>query len=283
MERLEQIGTEEEGNTILPPLSIKRCKYSKYWCLTIYNNDIGTLEQRFKPLCDKGIFGNEICPTTGKKHIQGFLSFKKRVRAIEKFKDLGAHWEICKGNEDDNYNYCSKDKDFSKWGIFFQEWKIIESDLSKEQLEIVDLFKENENPKFGRKIHWFWESKGGWGKSILATYFVDNCNAILVSGAKKDILSGVSSMVSEGNYPKLIIVDIPRCNSDNFSIQAIEMVKNGMFFNEKYESGMCRFPRPHICIFSNEPPDKSKMSDDRWIIKNVRGKEDEENYNKCLL
>lgn len=282
MEQLEQMEPSEEGNTITTSLSIKRSTLSKYWCATFFNQDVGTVEQEFANVCAKYIIGNETCPKTGRKHLQCFFAFKSRIRANERYKKLGGHWEATKGSEADNLKYCSKEGDYIKYGLWEADWKFRRSDLNEEQTQIAEIFDVDEDPKFGRKIYWFWESVGGWGKSVLATYFVDQMNAIIVSGAKKDILSGVSSMVVDGKYPKLIVVDIPRCNANSFSIQAIESVKNGMFFNEKYESGMCRFPRPHICIFANEPPDVSQMSADRWVIRNLRGQEDIDKYEESL-
>lgn len=55
----------------------------------------------------------EECPTTGKKHYQGYVQIHKkhRVSTIGKFLDmLGAHFEIAKGTVKDNQTYCSKEE-----------------------------------------------------------------------------------------------------------------------------------------------------------------------------
>jgi hypothetical protein len=100
---------------------------------------------------------------------------------------------------------------------------------------------------------------------------VDRMDAILVNGKKADMFFAISKMVDSGKYPKLIVIDLPRSQTNNFNTLAIESIKNGLFFNEKYESGMCRFPRPKVCVFSNYPPDVSTMSIDRWVVKSLRG------------
>jgi len=46
----------------------------------------------------------------------------------------------------------------------------------------------------------------------------------------------------------------------------LESIKNGLFFSGKYESTQVVMNSPHLIIFANEPPDKSKMSADRWHI-----------------
>lgn len=259
----------DKGNTSNLISSKKRVIPCKKWVATFFKNELDQLEELFRKETSKGIIGSEICPTTGKQHFQCFFVFNDRVRANEKFKSLLGHWEKAKGDDESNYRYCSKEGKFVTWGHFDADYKITKDDLNEEQLAIAQLFEKDEDPKFGRTIHWYYEFVGGWGKSVLATYMVDNMDAIMVSGAKKDVLFGVSAMVSEGKYPRLIVVDIPRVNSNAVSIQALEMIKNGMFYNEKYESGMCRFPRPHIVCFANCEPDVSKMSKDRWIIRNL--------------
>jgi len=262
-------GNGNLGNTSNLSSSKKRVIPSKKWALTLFNYKMETVIQRFQDVSSKGVIGVEICPETGREHLQCYIVFNNKVRANETYKLLKGHWEKAKGSDSENYRYCSKDGKFKSWGHFntlIEHYKINKDDLTREQVYIADKFNEKEDPKFGRKIYWYWEAKGGWGKSLLATYMVDNMNGIMVSGAKKDVLFGVSQMVEKGRDPELVVVDIPRVNKDAVSVQAIEMIKNGMFYNEKYESGMCRFPRPHIVCFSNHPPPLQKMSRDRWVV-----------------
>lgn len=57
-------------------------------------------------------WGQETCPTSGKKHNQGWVQFKKAVRmsSVKKwFKTKKMHIEPCKGNEEQNTTYCSKE------------------------------------------------------------------------------------------------------------------------------------------------------------------------------
>ena len=142
--------------------------------------------------------------------------------------------------------------------------------LRTEQKEIVDKFKEMEDPLFGRKVYWFWEGKGSWGKSLTCMYMIDHMKAFVVAGKNNDILCGITKHIEEqGECPPIVIFDIPRCNCGHTSYQAIENLKNGYFYSGKYESGMCRFNRPHIICFSNEKPEDHNLSSDRWIIEEL--------------
>lgn len=98
--------TLEEGNTRAS--SNKQRNY----CFTSYQGRI-----EFRDNMTYLLQGDEICPTTGKGHIQGFVIFKNpRVMngIIKEFP--GIHWEVCKGTIEHNYAYCTKDKNFTEEG-----------------------------------------------------------------------------------------------------------------------------------------------------------------------
>ena len=57
----------------------------------------------------------------------------------------------------------------------------------------------------------------------------------------------------------------------------MEAIKNGCFFSGKYESGMVRFNSPHILVFANEPPERTKLSQDRWCVFALRDESEVEN------
>lgn len=137
--------------------------------------------------------------------------------------------------------------------------------LNNDQRRIADMFAEPEDPLWGRKIYWFWEPNGNWGKSVLATYLIDQRNAIEVSGAAKDCFCGIANQLEKHDI-EIVIFDIPRSCVDYVSFQAIEKIKDGKFFSAKYESGMVRFNRPHIICFANSPPPEEKLSLDRWEV-----------------
>ncbi len=138
------------------------------------------------------------------------------------------------------------------------------------QLEIADKYIEREDELFGRNIHWYYETAGKWGKTQTALYMIDQMQATLVSGARKDVCYGIAKLIENtGECPPIVIVDIPRDGSQYVSYAGLEKIKDGAFFSEKFESGMCRFNKPHVVCFANEPPCYEKMSLDRWKVFNV--------------
>lgn len=226
--------------------------------------------EKFKKMNMNYFIGEEIAPTTGTPHLQGYCEGKKVFRPFASFKKISnkIHWEKCKGDRASNTVYCGKDdKLHTNMVIPVPLDKIERNDLRQEQLDIADKFIEREH-KFGRKIYWYWENKGNWGKTILATYMVDQMHALVVGGKAADAAYAVQMYLkNNGTGPKIIIMDVPRTRSTEYiSYEAIENIKNGMFFSSKYEGGMVRYNRPHVIVFANEPPETHRMSQDRWEI-----------------
>jgi len=64
------------------------------------------------------IRGNEIAPTTGTPHIQGYVYYKSPVsfKSVKKQLPAGSHIERAKGSPQQNFVYCSKDKEFTEEG-----------------------------------------------------------------------------------------------------------------------------------------------------------------------
>ncbi len=91
---------------------------SRLWCFTNYTLDFD-YENLIKACKVKYIkYGVEKCPKTDRVHHQGMLwlktqsGSKKNIAAM-----LGkCHVEMCKGNWDDNDNYCSKDENVYDYG-----------------------------------------------------------------------------------------------------------------------------------------------------------------------
>ncbi len=64
------------------------------------------------------IRGNEVAPTTGQRHMQGYVQFARTMR-FKKVKELlpdGAHIELAKGSCEQNQVYCKKEDDWVETG-----------------------------------------------------------------------------------------------------------------------------------------------------------------------
>lgn len=270
---MEQNGSNGSGggNTISPPK--KRMSASKYWCFTLNNPeeiDMAQLVQAFDKYKMKYVVGREV-GESGTPHLQGYLESPTKIRPLETFHTTRIHWEKRRGSSMQNTTYCTKDGDYETNMIIPREtMKVTKSDLRMEQIDIANLFLKPEE-KFGRSIYWFWESRGNWGKTVLATYMVDQMGAIVVSGKAVDAGYAIQMYIEEhGQGPEIVIMDIPRTRGVQYiSYESIENIKNGLFFSGKYKGCMVRFNRPHIIVFANEPPEMDRMSSDRWFIEEL--------------
>lgn len=115
-----------------------------------------------------------------------------------------------------------------------------------------------------RKVHWFVDPVGGSGKSFFAgNYRFGGRGGYVITGGKhSDIYYGYS-------YEGLVIFDWSRSHEDAFPYGVVESFKNGYFLNTKYESRPVRFKSPHVVVFSNFEPDRSKLSADRWDVHKI--------------
>lgn len=206
----------------------------------------------------------------GTPHLQGYIEWKtpRNFSTIKKqFPKI--HFEPSKGSRNDNLIYCKKDGKYHSNFPLSPTELTLQTEYPKDivwypfQQQILDILDTQPHP---RKIYWFHEPIGNTGKSYFCKYLGLTRNIILADGKKHDVFNQVKTTLDNGTIPHIIILDIPR-NSLNFiNYGVIEQLKNGMIFSGKYEGGLCIFPIPHVIIFSNEPPDQSQLSQDRWSI-----------------
>jgi hypothetical protein len=87
---------------------------AKHWCFTLFEETCSFIDNDDVDYC---IYGREICPDTGKNHLQGYLALNKRMR-LAQMKKLHAtcHWEVKKGTVKEARQYCMKDGDYVEHG-----------------------------------------------------------------------------------------------------------------------------------------------------------------------
>ncbi|AXQ66580.1 MAG: putative viral replication protein [Circoviridae sp.] len=256
----------EPGNTITG--SRKRVNAAKRWCFT-YNNhtDFGyeMICAKIKQFCRFAIIGEEIAPTSGTRHLQGYIEFREKRRPIGTFGMTELHWELARGSKADNILYCSKEKEIFRFPKpFKQEIQC----LYDWQQRIVDLLKTKPDD---RTINWYWEDKGGLGKTTFQKYIFGAFQKVVVlSGKGSDMKNGVMKYYeATQSLPKIVLINIPRCNQRFVSWSGLEEIKDMFFYSPKYEGGMVCGECPHVICFANAPPDESLMSRDRWNIENL--------------
>lgn len=268
LEQMEQKNTVVLGNTISKTTKEKeRINPNNRWCGTLNNytlENLEHLEQYFNSLCKRWVIGKEK-GESGTPHLQIAIVCNKRVRPTETFKIKGIHWEKMISTEDKAMLYCMKDGDYT--GVMLPKVakpiRYIIPNRPYQQF-ILNVIKQEPDE---RKVYWFYETMGGVGKSSFCKYLCGHHDAIYIDeGKKADIINVIYNRYIAKKDIELVVFDIPRCNGNSVSYKAIETVKNGVINNTKYETGNAIFNSPHMVVFSNEPPDRSKLSNDRWEI-----------------
>lgn len=130
----------------------------------------------------------------------------------------------------------------------------------KWQQDVLDMLKAPADP---RQIIWIYDSKGARGKTYLAKYIVGEFGAYYCRGGK------TADIAYSYNYEKIVLFDYTRDYEEYVNYGVLEMFKDGMVVSSKYESTLKMTNPPHVVVFSNFEPDRSKMSADRWYVINL--------------
>jgi len=262
--------------------------YPADWC-DVIKGRVEAVRTTYPAL--KWIGGEEVAPTTGTPHIQGYMEFMpsgpdaKRVRPISALglpKDI--HWgdkdgKPCKGSRSDNITYCSKEcrNVFTTVKIPKPLWV---PQMYGWQLEAAALFDaELESPawEMNRHIHWYWEPKGKMGKSSFARWVLATAclggnpeEVILVGGKAADMKHAVVAHKEKyGVGPEKVLVNIPRDSLQYVSYAGLEEVRDGFFFSGKYESAGALMNPPKMIVLANSPPELDKWSEDRFKVHRI--------------
>lgn len=246
---------------------------SRSWFLT-YNN----CEFSFVSLVSLfSGFGNGIVKFVGQRergesgtlHMQCVVQFRNQVEfGVLKAVDPGIHWERCK-NLKAALAYCTKSdtRVEGPWAVGWQLpepiWCLERGAFSPWQQQLEGIVTGPIDP---RAIYWLWEPNGGLGKTAFAKYCALRLSALVLGGRAGDIKFGVQQWIKQHGKLQLAIFHFTRTNEAFTSYEAIEAVKDGIFYSGKYESGMCVFNSPTIVCFANYRPDQSRLSADRWRI-----------------
>lgn len=120
-----------------------------------------------------------------------------------------------------------------------------------------------------RKIIWVVDPHGGIGKSWFVRWYLTNTDdsQFLSVGKRDDIAHAVDET------KRVFLFDLPRDTMQFLQYSVLEALKNRLLMSTKYNSTVKILPRtPHVVVFSNESPDETKMTEDRfeyWDTQNV--------------
>jgi hypothetical protein len=125
-----------------------------------------------------------------------------------------------------------------------------------------------ESPPDRRKIIFIVDEIGNSGKSWFAHYYTQqnpDTSQVLLPGKKSDM-----AFVLKPNL-RTLFMDAPRSKQGEFiQYDFLEDLKNGYVFSNKYESRIKTYEPMHVVVNMNEAPDKSKLSEDRFDVVNIR-------------
>lgn len=263
-----------QGNTATCP---GNAKYK--YCFTI-NNYTNEEVENLKEFCAKCakiyIVGDEKGEKCETPHLQGYINLlkKDRITGLKKhacFKR--AHIECCKGSEQDNIKYCSKENVLFTNIKFPRKVKII-TELFPWQKTIEEKLTLENND---RSVLWLGDFEGCNGKSQFMKYMIATYGCIFCCGGKRNDLLNLcynQKEYLESADPAIIIWDLPRDIDDNYiSYETIECLKNGIIVNLKYETGGFIINSPNILILSNKMPLLNKLTSDRWEIYTIENRQ----------
>jgi len=111
---------------------------SRRWCFTLHNYTEEDIKRLLQHNTTYIIFGKEICPDTGRPHLQGYMEFKSETSRRTQIKKLHPTiWlKKSRGDAEDNEKYCSKDGDYYEKGEAKMQGK--RSDLERVAKELME-------------------------------------------------------------------------------------------------------------------------------------------------
>lgn len=286
MSKIETDRDAEKGNT---KKSLSQQKNQlKRWFFTFNNYEpsyIEILETKFKSICEKYIFQEEI-GEEGTPHLQGAIWLLKPMRWTEFKLNKKIHWETLI-SEDGSEKYCQKEETRNgkcyKWG-----WPVEIKTLKREQLRPFQKWLEdyilgevNEN-----KVLWIADFKGQLGKTELLRYLNVKYGIPFAYGGKcSDIINLAfnNQKYLLTNERPCFIYNISREDSNdnkNISYSSMEQISDGCIANTKFEAGCFVFNKPHVIVLSNCLPETKNMTKKRWIVKTINDKFEMSDYIK---
>ena len=121
---------------------------SRDYCFTVFEMNMFNFD---KEKIKYVIWGREICPKSGRKHLQGYACFLRthRIPSAQKILGIGkSHMEVKSKNSSREQcrDYCMKDGDWEEWGQFEKRTK---EDLFNLPIGII----KQEYPEFFCRYH----------------------------------------------------------------------------------------------------------------------------------
>jgi len=252
------------GNTDAPTTKNACCN----WVFTLKADSVTPEEVLAKcvPECAKVKFSLEM-GEGGYRHYQGMMALKRKQRmtGIKSWLGREVHLEVMR-DEQASLAYCEKEDSHLEgpWGYGYprvRKPKPVPAEWRPWQTDILRLV---ENDPDERTVVWVVDRKGRSGKTTLARHICLTWNGICVAGKIGDVLYAATESNAD-----VFVVNAARDTSE-FPYEAIEQLKDGMWFSGKYESKSKILDyNVHVLVFANREPEYRKLTFDRWVVYNL--------------
>lgn len=115
-----------------------------------------------------------------------------------------------------------------------------------------------------RTIEFYYDTDGGKGKSYFCRWMISKHpeKVQVLGGGKRDDLAHAIDVSK-----RIFLFNLPRGGMEYMQYAILEQLKDRIIFSPKYASATkILYYQPHVVVFSNEEPDMTKMSADRYVI-----------------
>jgi len=133
------------------------------------------------------------------------------------------------------------------------------------QLTVCALIQQEEAHR--RRIHFVVDPEGGSGKSWVTRWALSkhgDKTQVFRIGKRDDLAFAIDET------KHIFLFDVPRGEMMYLQYSVLEALKDQVVFSPKYESASKLLRKvPHVIVFSNEEPDMTKLTNDRYNIINV--------------
>lgn len=135
---------------------------TRLWCFTSFNLEIDYASIIDTSTAEYIAYGVETCPSTGKTHHQGFIYFSGARGSKKQVGKLlhNSHVDMCRGNLDQNTDYCAKQSELIEFGIkpkqgFRTDLDAVKEMILEQKLSVDEITIENPNlyHQYGRTLN----------------------------------------------------------------------------------------------------------------------------------
>lgn len=242
----------------------------------------GAVCSTLKELCRSWVFQKERGGLTNTPHYQGRIVLKEKMRLITLHNKLadgpldGCHLSPTSKANCGNAFYVMKEDGriegpwSDKTVVNYIPQRVRDFQPFPWQEKVLEIAMDVND----RVIHVIHDPFGNTGKSTLVIYMATHGKACNIPPMKdhKDIMRMVMNKPKNRCY----MIDLPRASDKRHMTNmwaAIETVKSGYAYDDRYEFKDEYFEPPNIIVFTNIVPDRSLLSEDRWIVWSILNNE----------